>query len=346
MYFTSIVTFILNFVKWSLQLELDDFFNDLNGKNMRITKQAFSKARKKISPVAFIKLSDKIVDWFYKDNNSIRYRGYRLLGIDGTVLEINNSDELRKKFGYITNQFMEVIRARDECLYDLNNDMILAAGIGHYRSSERTRAQGLINKLENIGFSNDRIIFDRGYPSKEFISFIEAKNIHYLMRVSRSFIKEVVNVKQSDQIVEAKYNGKVIKIRVIKFDLDSDITEILVTNIFDENFTVADFKVLYYKRWGIEVKYNELKSKLQIENFTGETVVAIEQDFYVTVYLSNMAALAKMDVNLIIIEANKDKNSKHEYKVNTNILIGKLKKSLVLMILEDEPIRRSRMLKK
>lgn len=72
-------------------------------------------------------MSDNIVDCFYKENNSTRYRGYRLLGIDGTVLEINNSEKLRDKFGYITNQFMKLARAKGECLYDLTNDMILTA---------------------------------------------------------------------------------------------------------------------------------------------------------------------------------------------------------------------------
>ncbi|MBU3177670.1 hypothetical protein KPL47_15165 [Clostridium estertheticum] len=89
--------------------------------------------------------------------------------------------------------------------------------------------------------------------------------------------------------------------RVLKFQLDSEITEILITK-FDETFSVADFKVLYFKRWGIEVKYNELKNRLQVENFSGETPIAIEQDFYATMYLSNMVSLAKMDANAIITE--------------------------------------------
>ena len=166
------------------------------------------------------------------------------------------------------------------------------------------------------------------------------------MRVSSAFLNDVVNVKNADQIVETKSKGEIIKMRVLKFQLDSETTEILITNIFDESFSVADFKVLYFKRWGIEVKYNELKNRLQVENFSGETPIAIEQDFYATMYLSNMVALAKMDANAIIIEKNKGKTLKYEYKVNTNILIGKLKNSLVSMILEDRPRKRSKILNK
>ncbi|MBU3089820.1 transposase [Clostridium gasigenes] len=165
------------------------------------------------------------------------------------------------------------------------------------------------------------------------------------MRVSSGFLKVVVNAPDKDQVIEVKYKGALLKIRVLKFELNSGVIEILITNIFDEEFSVADFKELYFKRWGIEVKYNEIKNKLQIENFTGEIPIAIEQDFYATMYLANMVSLAKMDANEIIEEEYKNKGLKYEYKVNTNVLIGKLKDTLITMISINNPWKRSRMLK-
>jgi len=256
MTFKSIIFFILNFVKKSIQLELDDFFNSVNESNFNVTKQAFSEARQKISPIAFIMMADVVIKWFYEDTDFKKYKGYRLIGIDGTVLEINNSEKLRNEFGYIENQTIKVARARGECLYDIENDMILTSVISKYKASERAQAEGLINKLDEIGIFNDLMIFDRGYPSRAFILFLESKKIHYLMRVSTAFLNVVVNVKNEDQIIETKYKGKIIKMRVIKLQLDSGITEILITNIFHQTFAVADFKVIFFKRWGIEVKYN------------------------------------------------------------------------------------------
>lgn len=345
MTFKSILIFILNFVKRSLQIELDDFFTNTNGTNAYVTKQAFSKARKKIQPTAFIKMSDEIIKWFYKDTDFKKYRGYRLLSIDGSVLEINNTEELRKEFGYIENQSIKVARTRATGLYDVENDMIITSSIDHYKTGERASATELINKLDSLGSYNDLILFDRGYPSKDFISFIEGKNIKYLMRVSTAFLKVVVTVKNSDQIVEVKHKGKIIRMRVLKFELDSGMTEILITNIFDESFDISDFKALYFKRWAIEVKYSELKNRLQIENFSGETPIAIKQDFYATMYLSNMVSLAKKDANAIIEESNENKELKYEYKVNTNILIGKLKTSLVAMLLVNSSKKRRKIFK-
>jgi len=346
--FKSMLLFILNFVKKSIQIELDEFFKMITGKDINVTKQAFSEARQKISPKAFIKMADTIIKWFYTDTDFKKYRGYRVLSIDGTVLEIHNSEKLKEEFGYIENQNLKVARARGAALYDGENDMVLTSHIGKYKQGEREVAEILIEKLCDLGTCNDLILFDRGYPSREFISFIEGKNIKYLMRVSTAFLKVVVNAPAADQIVQTKYKNKLLKMRVLKFKLKSGVTEILVTNLFDKDgeiFTVDDFKELYFKRWGIEVKYDELKNKLQIQNFTGKTPISIEQDFYATIYLANMVALSKKDANRIIQEENKDKNLKYEYKVNTNILIGKLKDSLISMLIEKKARKRKKILK-
>jgi hypothetical protein len=157
----------------------------------------------------------------------------------------------------------------------------------------------------------------------------------------------VVNeTKKDDQIVEVKVDGLNVKMRVLKFALDSGEQETLITNLFEEEFSIVDFKALYFKRWGIEVKYHELKNKLQLENFTGDTPVAVEQDFYAAMYLTNMVAIAKAEANQKIEQENEGKGLMHEYKVNTSILIGKLKDSLVLMLLEDSPRKRSKILTK
>jgi hypothetical protein len=88
---------------------------------------------------------------------------------------------------------------------------------------------------------------------------------------------------------------------------------------------------------------NELKNRLQIENFTGDTKIAVEQDFYASIYLSNMAAIAKADANQEVAQINENKNLKYEYKVNTNILIGKLKDTFVMALLQDNIEKRQKM---
>lgn len=346
MNFKSIILFVLNFVKKSIQLELDSFLQNIKGEDARITKQGYSQARQKISPTAFIKMADAIISWFYGDDDFKTFKGYRLCAIDGSVLQVGSSERLMKEFDCLNNKGTKFALAVASIIYDIENDMILASKIAKYTTSERDLAVELIEHLKNIGLKNDLILFDRGYPSSKLVAYLENNGIKYLMRVSSAFLKAVNEARKEDQIVEVKIDGKNTKIRVLRFILDSGEEEVLIANLLDEDLSIKDFKALYFKRWGIEIKYDELKNKLQIENFTGDTVIAVEQDFYASIYLSNMVAIAKAEANQKIEQRNEGKNLKHEYKVNTNILIGKLKDSLVLVLLEDSPRKRSKMLAK
>ena len=344
--FKDLITFALNFVKKSLQLELDLYFKNIKGVETRMTKQAYSQARQKLSPNAFITLAEVIIKWFYKDDDFKTFRGYRLSAIDASILELNNSERLREAFGFVENATVKVARAISAGIYDIENDMMMTSKIANYKATERGLAIELIEQLKELGLKNDLILFDRGYPSKDFINYLEGNNIKYLMRVSRKFLKAAWETKEPDEIIEVKTDDRLLKIRVISFLLDSDEEEVLVTNLTDKSFDIRDFKELYFKRWGIETKFNELKNRLQIENFTGDTQIAVEQDFYASIYLSNVAAIAKADANQEIEQQNKGKNLKYTYKVNTNILIGRLKDSFVMALLEYDIEKRKKMVDK
>jgi len=343
MNFHDLILFELNFVKKTLQLELDSFFETIKGVEYGITKQGYSEARQKISPTAFIKMADNIISWYYGDDDFKTFNGYRLSAIDASILELNNSERLRNAFGYGEGKTVKLARAKASCIYDIENDMMITSKITKYTTGEREIAVELIEKLKTLGLKNDLILFDRGYPSKKFISYLDSSGIKYVIRISSEKMKQVHQAKEPDQIVELNVDGKTINFRVLRFMLDSGVEEVLVTNLLDQSLGIKEFKELYFKRWGIEVKFYELKSRLEIQNFTGDTVISVEQDFYASIYLSNMVALAKNEANEKIAQNNEDKTLKYEYKVNTNILIGKLKDSMILMLLEDNSEKRNAM---
>ena len=342
--FQSLIMFGLNFVKKTLQIELDLFFETIKGGEIGISKQGYSEARQKISPTAFIKLADAIMAWYYGDDDYKTFNGYRLSAIDGSLLELNNSERLRNAFGYAESKNVKLARAKASCIYDLENEMVITSKITSYFTGEREIAIDLIEKLKQMGLKNDLILFDRGYPSRQFFAYLEGSGVKYLMRLKNQSMKEVNEAMEPDQIVQINVGGKTINVRVLRFMLDSEVEEVLVTNLLDESLGIQEFKALYFRRWGIEVKYGELKNRLQIQNFTGNTKIAVEQDFYASMYLSNMVALAKNEANEKIAQNNEDKTLKYEYKANTNILIGKLKDSMVLMLLEDNSEKRHAML--
>ncbi|WAH35453.1 hypothetical protein [Alicyclobacillus dauci] len=91
-----------------------------------------------------------------------------------------------------------------------------------------------------------------------------------------------------------------------------------------------------------QTHFKALKHQFEVENFSGETPTVIEQDFYATTLLSNMASIIEQDAQ----EEVQDQNArrKHdEYKINHNILVGKLKNKLVEVLLEDDDEMREAM---
>ena len=73
--------------------------------------------------------------------------------------------------------------------------------------------------------------------------------------------------------------------------------EVLITNLEDEiAYPAAEFADLYHRRWRIEEAFRHIKCRLHLEQFGGETPLAIRQEFHATILLHNLATLAAMDV--------------------------------------------------
>ena len=160
------------------------------------------------------------------------------------------------------------------------------------------------------------------------------KGLLFLMRVSTSF-KLVQSIDSDDSILEYKLKGEIKKVRVLRIKLSEDVTEVLVTNIYDEKITTIEFKELYFLRWGVESKYKELKSSIKIEEFSGTKPIAIEQDFYTSIYLSMIAALIKKDADAAIANDNKDKYLNSTYQSNRNFILGQVFKRIIKLLVES-----------
>ena len=342
MQFSEAVCLILKGLRKTLQIEIDTWLEGM-GKETRMTKQSFSELRQKISPTAFIELNDTFIEWFYQDDEFKKYREYRLLAIDGSITEIPNVESNQKHFGYYHNQSdRRQSRAMMSAVYDIENDIIIESEICPWQTAERDVAKRLIKNVSKKGQRNDLYLFDRGYPSNDMYDFLtNEQNVKFLMRVKKDkFQNQIDGANLPDQKIEISYKNKLLNLRVINVELETGETEKLVTNLYENDI---NFKDLYFKRWGIEVKYCQLKSRYELENFSGNSQIAIEQDFYASIYLSNMLTIAKEEANSNITQKD---GLKYEYKVNMNILIGKMIPLLVKSLCEENHERRGELYQK
>ncbi|MDE6780545.1 MAG: hypothetical protein K2J40_03690 [Ruminococcus sp.] len=91
-------------------------------------------------------------------------------------------------------------------------------------------------------------------------------------------------------------------------------------------------------------KFDIIKNKLELPCFGGFTENIIMQDFWVSMYLANMAAISKNEADMKIKAEHKDKNNKYKYQANVNTLIGSLRERLADAIFSRNPLQRSKKL--
>lgn len=342
--FPKIILFMLNSIKKSLQKELTEFFlNFSNEKN--ITNSAYSQSRMKLNYTAFIELNDTIIKEFYTDNDFKLWKGYRLLSIDGSRIQLPFSVEILESFGYSKNGSNVIVpMAQTSYCLDLLNKMIINSEINRYETSEYDLALKSVEKCD----MKDLLIYDRGYGAVWFMLYHQIKKKDFIIRMRRNSTKEIAeffNSEEKSKIIEItelhentekqiKKRGidfTSLKIRLVKVILDDGEVEVLATSLLDEEkYPYEEFKDIYFLRWEIETEFDHLKNHLMIENFTGLSTLSIAQDFFASEYVANMQQIIIRDVEDELKEEKKD--AKFEYKVNRNLSIGFMKDRIIDII--------------
>ena len=141
--FSTLIRFLLNHRKGSLQTELDRFFGDVNGNQVprrHVTKSACSQARKNISYTAFTELNQAFVDTLYASRSRVlkTWKGFRLCAIDGSQLRLPKEPALQAYFGCQSGT-QQATQTMGLCsvYYDVLNDIALDACLEPTTASER-----------------------------------------------------------------------------------------------------------------------------------------------------------------------------------------------------------------
>lgn len=346
--FGEICLVILKSTKTGLQAGIQTFVDSIRSDVDSYSKAAFSKARQRISPDAFKEIFQLTVAEFYESAEYKTYRGYRVCAIDGSELNLPNTDELLGVYGSQPyGQGTTQVQSRVSCLYDVLNHVVIDAEMYPCRSDERKNALAHLSYLDNIRTEKELLLMDRGYPSEELLLQLEHYSFKYVIRANKKeFFREVRDVKRSDEIVVRQCkNGAELRIRVVELELDNGTKETLLTNIFDSDYSIADFGEIYNLRWRIEEHYDTLKNKLLVEKFSGISPVCVQQDFYASLFLANLLAYMELECAESVKRVNEESNRKHTYKINTTQAVAELKLHVVELIVTDSTRKRLKILR-
>lgn len=314
--FITVFTLILRNSVKSLQLMLNEFI--LQGKQKwTITASAFTQARKKLKHTAFMELNQNIISRYYAEQEIKKFCGLRVLAVDASKLTLPKTNEIKQVFGYkaIGNhthkELGDYSRATFEACYDVLNHIAVKSVLAKSNCYEVDLATQMLESITE----NDLLIFDRGYAAYPFLAQLSQREIKYLVRCPKSTFSAAkkmfeegspssltvtlkVPVKHAKHIRELGLPME-IKVRLIRVVLSTNEVEVLATSLIEEEkFATNLFEKLYYLRWGVETFFSKLKGRLYLENFTGRTVESIQQDFWSTIFLSNLETILTEDVEV------------------------------------------------
>jgi hypothetical protein len=313
--FPVLMLFILQKTVKSLQRHLHEFLDDLAAGQLfePVTPGAVTHARAKLKASAFIELNrDGVLPTIYGAEHPIqRWREHRLVGVDSSLVRLPRSEELGQRFGWkeAANQngatgtrFPE---ARLSVVYDLLNRVGWEARLEPSTLGEVALA---IQQLERLQ-PGDVEINDRGFTGYLYLALVQQREAHFIARCSTgSFLAaqamfRLNRANQSqvvwlfappDQKVQCQRLGLPLKmaVRFVSLRLPSGELEVLATSLLDEvRYPTEEFLTVYHWRWGHETFHLMLKGRLELENFSGQTVEAVEQDVQAALLLANLESV-------------------------------------------------------
>lgn len=330
---------------------------------MQLSVQGYLQQRKRLNPKIFSYLNCKYLMDFYDSDEPRLWKGYLLVAIDGSKAEVPNSKENRDIFGNSGNQYSKTgqTRALVSGMYDILNHFYLDIEVEHISTSENEMAKRNLKHFTEMGIKQPVLaIFDRGYPSIEFIDFLEMEGIHYLIRLSSNDYKEErkqmqtadesvilkhsptrlqkIRKKHPERYEHMKKKGETL-VRISKSILPSGNELALITDL-PNTIATEELADLYYQRWEIEKKYHTLKNKMKFESVTGKASVYVYQDFWAQVLVYNMVQDIRNSADEEAAATGKKKGTKYLMHTNENMAIGLFKECMLKILLEPEEKKR------
>ncbi|MBV1920332.1 MAG: IS4 family transposase [Pseudomonadales bacterium] len=280
-----------------------------------VHRSTITRARSKLKWQLFEDLFYRAVILAYEifpHSDEYLWEGMSVVAFDGSKYQLPASTEIRKHFdpssglGKVNNSRGHYPQCLVSTAYDVFRRIPIARSITAYnQANERKEACDLIGKIP----SGSVLLFDRGYPSYDFIHHLNSHyQGYYSIRCPTtstfSALKVFVKSKKQDGIIEivapnsfrVKYGveafkcAPVIKLRAVKWTAPDGTKSVLVTNLLNtKKFTRTKVIALYFKRWSVETRCRDEKVSLNIERFHSRSVNGVKQEMFAILIVAVIA---------------------------------------------------------
>lgn len=228
------------------------------------------------------------------------YRGWRLVALDGTVLDVPDSASNDRAFGRPTagkrgeGAFPQI---RKLSLVELGTHVEIAFVLKRLSCGEQSMVGGLLRHLT----PEMLLLWDRGFFSYKLWKNLDSCGRNVLARVKGNVvlkpIKHLSDGSYLAKIYPSWYDRKIdrngIVVRVIRYKLDEPARvghgeeHILITNLLDEKlYPAMELIPLYHERWEEELTFDEQKTHqdpprpTKPTNLRSQTPAGVIQEVY------------------------------------------------------------------
>jgi hypothetical protein len=313
------------------------------------TTPAFAGQREKILPFSFEYLLEKTLQLLPQNK---KFTAYRLLAVDGSNIHPVTNQAETTSFVQPKSSKKGYNLLHLNALYDLCNRVYVDALVQPYREMNENEAFVNMIKRSKIG-EQIILIADRGYESFNNFAHLAHKGWNYVIRVkdvnsngilagldlpsdgefdiwitlilTRKQAKEIKSQPKKYRILDYKSTFDFldsdtnlfypITFRVVRFKLDNDNYEAIITNLDSSTFSPHEVKTLYNMRWGIETSFRALKYTIGLTNFHAKKQKFVIQEIFARIIMYN---LAEMTASQVVIQ---QEGRKYEYKVNFTVVV-------------------------
>ena len=230
-----------------------------------VSAPSFCAARDKLAPEFLRSLIHEVYERVEADfPDDARFRGRRLLAIDGCKTNLQRSDELDHSFGRPSGA--HVPQALVSVLVNVCNRAPLDVSVHKHATCERS-----ILLEEHLQFlrPEDILVLDRGYPSYEVVGELLDAGVDFVIRTPRAStfpaITEFLESGRKDAVVHLDLpsvngrEGRRVQLRAARLEGDDGPT-VFLTSLPKSQWSWSTLCRLYRLRWEVEELYKTFKA--------------------------------------------------------------------------------------
>ena len=339
--FHVLVLFLANFIKGSLQDELDQCFQAIFRLDVAfrfVTRSALSQARRKLSYRVFLDLLDVITGFVNQHGQPLTFNGMRVFAIDGSTFRVPNRPQFAIEFGVTNTPKTNRAMARISVIHDVLNRITYDAILEPYTVMENAMAYQHIEEADLP--EGSLIILDRYYADSGLLEHILENGHHFCIRLKSNLriYKAFNRLDVNDAVLTCKWlkddSGKARQVRLVRYQIGKEVYVLMTTLLDQRSVSSLDLCDLYHQRWEVEESYKVKKCRIKIEEVRGLTPDLVRQDFYAKIFSESLTAAFMLSLEPEVRDYSDRREN--EYKISFTQALAKMKNTLVLLFLRAQ----------